>query len=160
MKTSKENTVQATTENNAGMLAMLNQNVSDLVVTAKKATTKQYDALSNEEKEKLHKMILVNKQNCSAAQFGETKKVKFFEISPESAKTPKFTREFEIGQNVKYQKDGQLVTEKLQGFKPTGTNHKITYKNEAKEEVTFLRGGISIIVKDGMVSLNRVTIVE
>jgi len=108
--------------------------------------TSAWKTLNEDQIKMVHRKILANLAVASHFAAGKTEKAQFFAISdvPSNEKTAFIHR----NQQVSFQKSGQVVNDVVIGFQQTGTNVKLSYKDDAGNDVVFRASGLSVVTKD------------
>jgi len=125
----------------AYMADLMKKKTSELKVQRAKRGL-DWNALPEEKKAKIGKMILANNAAAAAFKGGEIDQVSFFEINPDGNEvmTPIFIR----GQKVTVNIDGEIKEDVISEFVQTGSNIKFNFIDEEGNEKEVRASGMSI----------------
>lgn len=110
-----------------------------------------YDTLTNSQLELLHKKIRVNKKIIEAVETGKITSARFH-IIDDQPENETLTKEFSIGQELTFTKDGASVTVPIKTFVEGGSQKYLEYERDGKT-VKFKLTNISAKTDKGNKSL-------
>ena len=138
---------------NDEMKKMLERPIEELAVRTRTTGAVDFGAMAPDELELIHKKVLLNKR--IAGQWPQ-KPVQFFEIDGSDI----LSAEFRPGDQVRFSKNGEVHTKKIEGFGQTGSRRKVTYEKEDGKKFSFAPAGMSVKTDIGAVVLTRVEIIR
>jgi len=111
--------------------AMLELSDDELQTSGGGGKRSNYNNLTDAQKELLHKKIRVNRKLIEAVENGKIASARFHVIDDEPEKE-NLTKEFSIGQELTFTKNGERVTVPIKSFVEGGSQTYLEYEKEGK----------------------------